>query len=93
MKDAVEKTYGKKGDIIVQMNNNAVDGGIDGIREIDVPAAWKTAEKEKDTPTGNVPDFIRNIQIPMNAQKGDDLPVSCFTGYEDGTMSSRHVGL
>jgi pyruvate-ferredoxin/flavodoxin oxidoreductase len=86
MKDAVEKTYGKKGDIIVQMNNNAVDGGIDGIREIDVPAAWETAEKETDTPTGNVPDFIRNIQIPINAQKGDDLPVSCFTGYEDGTM-------
>ncbi len=85
LKDAIKKTYGKKGDKIVAMNCEAVDKALDALVKIDVPAAWKDAkddvQEEKD-----VPAFIKNIVEPVNAQRGNKLPVSTFTGIEDGTF-------
>ena len=85
MKDAIKKTYGRKGEEIVRMNNAAIDAGDEVIR-VDIPAEWKNIEvkpKEVDT---SVPEFIREIVFPINSQKGDDLPVSAFLGREDGTF-------
>ena len=89
MKDAVVKSYGKKGQKIVDMNHNAIDAGADALVEVAVPEAWKTASDEQTT-LENIaaPAFIENILRPVNAQKGDDLPVSAFAGREDGTFDN-----
>ena len=86
MKAAIEKTYKKKGEKVVKMNKDAVDGGIKGVRKIEIPKSWKTAVPEEKKKEEGLPYFIENILRPINAQKGDDLPVSTFLGYEDGTM-------
>ncbi len=86
MKDAIKKTYGKKGEKIVEMNYAAVDAGMDALVKIDVPASWKDAVEVKDVVEAQEPDFIKNILRPMNALEGDKLPVSAFTDYEDGTF-------
>ena len=84
-KEAVKKTYGKKGEKIVAMNNIAVDKGVEAAVKVEVPAGWATAAEAKSTAT-HVPSFIENVLIPMNRQEGDKLPVSTFKGIEDGTF-------
>lgn len=87
MKQAAKKSYGKKGDDIVNMNYAAIDAGVDAVSEYKVPDSWKTAPDiaiEKDP----VPEFVAKIADVMNAQNGDTLPVSAFKGIEDGTFPS-----
>ena len=85
LKDAIKRTYGKKGDKIVAMNCEAVDKALDAIVKIDVPASWRDA-KDDIAEEKVVPAFIKNIVEPVNAQRGNKLPVSTFTGIEDGTF-------
>ncbi len=85
MKDAILKTYGKKGEKIVNMNYLAVDKGIEALRKIDIPADWSDAADEA-AATSDVPEFISKILEPMNRQEGDKLPVSAFVGREDGSF-------
>ena len=85
LKESIVKAYGKKGEAIVNMNYKAVDAGIDSLVKIDVPAAWADAV-DAPKPEVDEPAFIKNILRPMVAQKGNDLPVSTFLGYEDGTF-------
>ena len=85
LKDAVVTSYGKKGQHIVDMNNGAIDKGIEALHKVEVPASWKDAVDEA-VKEDNAPDFIRNVQEPMNRQEGDELPVSAFRGREDGTF-------
>ena len=85
MKKAIEKSYGKKGEDIVKMNYAAVDRGGD-ITKIEVDSSWKSLVDEKHDSINNRPDFIKNVVDVINAQDGDDLPVSAFTGREDGTF-------
>ncbi|HEX2945337.1 MAG TPA: pyruvate:ferredoxin (flavodoxin) oxidoreductase [Clostridia bacterium] len=85
MKDAILKTYGKKGEKVVNMNYLAVDKGIDALKKIDVPADWGKA-KDEAAATRDVPEFISKILDPVNGQSGDKLPVSTFVGMEDGTF-------
>ncbi len=86
LKKAIEDTYGRKGKNIVEMNYKAVDKGIEKLEKIDVPESWKNAKSEKKKEEKDAPAFIKNMLIPMNKQKGDDIPVSAFTGREDGTF-------
>ena len=86
LKEEVVKSYGRKGQKIVDMNNAAIDKGVQSIVKIDIPASWKTAMEAEDTTV--VPEFIKKIVIPMNRQAGDKLPVSAFLGMEDGTFPS-----
>jgi pyruvate-ferredoxin/flavodoxin oxidoreductase len=78
MKTAIKKTYGKKGDKVVQMNYAAVDNAIGALKKIKVPATWARAGQEayieKDEP-----EFVKNVMRPMIAQQGDKLPVSAFS--------------
>ncbi len=83
IKDAIKKTYGKKGDKIVAMNFAAVDKALDALEQINYPAEWANAVDEAAAAV-TVPDFVRDIVNPIMAQKGDELPVSAFT--EDGTF-------
>ena len=87
LKEGIEKTYKKKGQIIVDMNCAAVDKGVTSIRKIEVPAEWADAMDAK-TKYEELPEFIEDMLIPMNCQEGDDLPVSAFTDIEDGTFPS-----
>ena len=87
MKAAVKKTYGLKGEKIVNMNIAAVDAGINAVKQVQVKESWKILSGAAIQPAAeNVPDIIKNILVPINAQKGDLLPVSAFKGMEDGTM-------
>ncbi|WP_460288197.1 pyruvate:ferredoxin (flavodoxin) oxidoreductase [Clostridium sp. CTA-7] len=86
LKDAVVKSYGKKGEKVVNMNNAAIDKGVESVVKIEVPADWKNAADEAKEDRNDIPDFIKNIVEPINAQKGFDLPVSAFDGMEDGTF-------
>jgi len=85
MKEAIKKTYGKKGDKIVNMNYAAVDkGGY--VTKIKIPAEWKNLKVEEASVDIGLPEFIRKVMIPMNSLEGDNLPVSVFLGREDGTF-------
>ena len=85
MKKAIVKSYGRKGEDVVNMNNAAVDrGGV--VEEVVIPAEWKNIEIKAKTDDRDIPDFIKNVVEPINAQQGDDLPVSAFAGREDGTF-------
>ncbi|SNS56422.1 pyruvate-ferredoxin/flavodoxin oxidoreductase [Anaerovirgula multivorans] len=87
LKQAVVKAYGKKGEKIVAMNHKAIDRGVDALVKIDVPESWKgVAEEVAAAVEVEEPAFIKNILRPINAQAGDDLPVSAFVGAEDGTF-------
>jgi len=93
MKDAAKKSYGKKGDKIVQMNYDAIDRGAQDIVEIQIPNSWKNAEDEdlgiqKDGKKADTVKFVNGIQIPVNAQEGNNLPVSAFADYVDGRTPS-----
>ena len=85
LKESIVKAYGKKGEAIVNMNYKAVDAGIDSLVKVDVPASWAEAVEAEKTEVDE-PAFIKDILRPMVAQKGNDLPVSTFLGYEDGTF-------
>ena len=85
MKKAIDKSYGKKGEDIVKMNYAAVDRGGD-ITKVEVDSSWTSLVDEKHDSINNRPDFIKNVVDVINAQDGDDLPVSAFTGREDGTF-------
>jgi pyruvate-ferredoxin/flavodoxin oxidoreductase len=85
LKEAIVKSYGKKGEKVINMNYQAVDRGIEALHKVSVPAAWKDAVDTLEAQT-DVPDFIKNVLIPMNRQEGDKLPVSTFVGVEDGVF-------
>ena len=85
MKDAIAKTYLAKGEKIIAMNQAAVDEGIKGITAIDVPISWKNLPDDAPKPEKAVPDFIKKIVEPANAQLGDMIPVSEFVPYADGS--------
>jgi len=84
MKDAVQKTYGKKGEKVVGMNMAAVDAGINSPVKVQIPVEWSQACDDR-VIDSTLPELVKNIVIPCNRQRGDDLPVSAFIGHEDGT--------
>ncbi len=85
MKAAATKTYFAKGEDVVNKNLAAIDAGSEGLVKVEVPAAWADAQ-DAPAPARNVPEVVTRLLDPINAQKGDDLPVSAFAGYEDGVM-------
>ncbi len=87
MKDAIVKSYGKKGENVVNMNYAAVDRGGE-YTEIHIPAEWAnlTAKFENPNKDRLAPAFVKEVADIVNAQAGDTLPVSAFMPYADGTM-------
>ena len=94
MKDAAQKTYGRKGEDVVKKNWAAIDAGATGVVKVDVPESWKNCEDEgldyKVVTDGrkDVVDFVNNIQTKVSAQEGNSLPVSAFKDYVDGSTPS-----
>ena len=89
MKDAIVKSYGKKGESVVNMNYAAVDRGGE-YTEVSVPADWATIDVKFENPKKDrlAPEFVKKIADIVNSQDGDTLPVSAFEKYCDGTMPS-----
>ncbi len=85
MKKAIVKSYGRKGEKIVNMNHAAVDKGGEVI-EIKVKPEWANLEVEKVKEDENRPEFIRKVADVINRLEGDNVPVSAFTNREDGTF-------
>ena len=87
MKKAIVKSYGKKGEHIVNMNYAAVDRGGE-YTKVEIPAEWKeiTAKFENPNKDRLAPAFVKEIADVVNAQAGDTLPVSAFNEYVDGTI-------
>jgi len=85
LKTSINKAYGKKGEKVVNMNYAAVEQGKNALVKINIPSSWATAVDDNHV-NENEPEFIRNILRPVNAQEGDNLPVSAFNGIEDGTF-------
>ena len=75
LKQAIKKTYGKKGEKVVQMNVDAVDKAVGAMKKIEVPASWATAGQEAYMKEDE-PEFVQEVMRPMLAQQGDKLPVS-----------------
>ena len=87
MKDAALKSYGKKGENVVNMNYAAIDRGGE-YTEVKVPAEWASITAKFTNPNAArlAPAFVKEIADVVNAQCGDTLPVSAFLPYQDGTM-------
>ena len=91
---AIEKSYGKKGGSVVDMNQEAVQKGISELVKVDIPEEWKNAVDDNNANSGlavpftedEKPEFVKNVADVMNRQEGDSLAVSTFAGREDGTF-------
>ena len=94
MKDAAQKTYGRKGEDVVKKNWAAIDEGAKQVVKVEVPESWKNAPDEGlsmvHTETGRpeVVDFVNNIQSRISAQQGNSIPVSDFMKYSNGVTPS-----
>lgn len=83
LKDSIVKSYGKKGQNVVDMNNAAVDKSLEALHKVNVPESWKNLKDDKKTHP-NEPDFIKNMVRPILELKEDVLPVSTYLPYDDG---------
>ncbi|MDD3382935.1 MAG: pyruvate:ferredoxin (flavodoxin) oxidoreductase [Bacilli bacterium] len=88
MKQYAYKSYIKKGQDIVNLNYKAIDKGAKGLKKVKVEKAWSALPIEVKKEDPNRMAFVRKIADPVNAIEGDNLPVSAFNGYEDGTMEN-----
>ncbi|HHV65671.1 MAG TPA: pyruvate:ferredoxin (flavodoxin) oxidoreductase [Peptococcaceae bacterium] len=86
LKNSIEKTYGRKGSKIVEMNIAAVDEGIAKVVKVEIPAEWAKAEENPKTEAKELPDFIQKIHQPITSYEGDELPTSTFLNMEDGRV-------
>ncbi|MBR4359437.1 MAG: pyruvate:ferredoxin (flavodoxin) oxidoreductase [Clostridia bacterium] len=96
MKAYAKKTYGKKGDAVVQKNWDAIDIAISGLKEVPVPEAWATAEKGAEPVKVEASEYFDTLIRPILAQEGDQLPVSAFDprGFvETGTTKYEKRGI
>jgi pyruvate-ferredoxin/flavodoxin oxidoreductase len=86
IKDAIKKTYGKRGDAVVQKNFAAVDSTLEHLYEVQVPDTVSSNRELIPAVPDGAPDFVRNVLGEMIAGRGDELPVSALP--MDGTYPS-----
>jgi pyruvate-ferredoxin/flavodoxin oxidoreductase len=86
MKEAVVKTFSKKGEKIVNMNCAAIDRGLTAAVEVKVPDEWAQLQDEVHTVDKSLPEYVQKVLIPMNRLDGDNIPVSTFKDTADGVM-------
>lgn len=90
MKKLAAKTYAKKGDAIIQMNYKAIDVGADGLVKVTIDPAWANLEvgTKEEAVAYKGTEFVEKVVKPMNAARGNELPVSAFVGHEDGSFEA-----
>ena len=84
IKHAIQKTYGKRGEAVVQQNFEAVDATISELHEVKVPATVTSKVARRPSVPKEAPDFVQNVVAPIVDFRGDDIPVSAFP--VDGTF-------
>jgi pyruvate-ferredoxin/flavodoxin oxidoreductase len=84
MKDAILKSYGRKGEKIVNMNYAAVDAGVKEVKAVPVPEAWASCSNEPLPEKASVSHYVDKILNRVNTAVGDDIPVSDFVPYANG---------
>ena len=88
MKEAAKKSYGKKGDAVVEMNYKAIDAGLDALHKVEVPASWSNPEADASAPALiGLPETVKMVKSllePIALMDGDSLPVSAFKDIADG---------
>jgi pyruvate-ferredoxin/flavodoxin oxidoreductase len=89
IKDAIKKTYGPRGDTVVNMNVQAVERARDGLQELDVPSVTTSQFEMRAPVPENAPEFVKTRTALMIAGRGDELPVSAFE--PDGTFPSSTI--
>ncbi len=93
MKDAVVKTYSKKGQNIVDMNCAAIDSGVASVHKVNVPEKWKNAPEDP-APEKLIgrdefhTNYLNDILVPTNRLAGDNCPVSVFLETANGSLPS-----
>ncbi|NBC83257.1 MAG: pyruvate:ferredoxin (flavodoxin) oxidoreductase [Bacteroidetes bacterium] len=85
MKKAIVKSFGRKGEDIVNMNYKAVERGGE-VEKMEIPSAWAKISLNGQADKRDIPAFVKNVVEPINAQNGDSLPVSAFVDREDGSF-------
>ncbi|MEG1412217.1 MAG: pyruvate:ferredoxin (flavodoxin) oxidoreductase [Acidaminococcaceae bacterium] len=88
LKEAVDHSYGLKGQAVLDMNYGAIDQGAEAATLVVVPEAWQVAPEDKVLASTNTSAFARNVLEPMNRLEGEQLPVSTFAEHVDGTFPS-----
>ena len=87
-RSAAQKSYGKKGQDVVEMNWKAIDAGVDAIHKVDVPASWSNPEADPaPKELAGRPELvkqIRDVMEPIARMDGDSLPVSAFVANANG---------
>ncbi len=92
MKAAAKKSYGKKGDAIVEMNYKAIDAGVDAVHKVEIPSSW--ANPEDDTIPADISGrpgtvkMVKELLNPISLMDGDSLPVSAFKDIADGQFET-----
>ncbi len=86
MKAAARKTYFAKGDEVVARNIAAIEAGASEVVEIPVLESWASLPASPAEDLSSLPEAVRGLLLPINRQKGDDLPVSSFVNYADGCV-------
>ena len=88
MKQAAKKSYGKKGDAIVEMNYKAIDAGVDAVHKVEIPASWSNPQPDpvpaELTGRPETVKMVKELMEPISIMDGDSLPVSAFMGNPDG---------
>jgi len=84
IKGAIKKTYGKKGEQVVQMNYRAVDNTLENLFEVSVPDKVSSSQELRPPVPAEAPEYVQNVLGEIIAGRGDDLPVSAFA--EDGSF-------
>ncbi|MFR4350633.1 MAG: pyruvate:ferredoxin (flavodoxin) oxidoreductase [Roseburia sp.] len=88
MKQAAKKSYGKKGDAVVEMNYKAIDAGVDAVHKVEVPSSWSNPEADPaPKELAGRPEtvkMVKELMNPIGLMDGDSLPVSAFTAHADG---------
>ena len=88
MKAAAKKSYGKKGDAVVEMNYKAIDAGVDAVHKVEIPDSWKNpAADPAKKPYQGLPKTVKMVEElmdPISLMDGDSLPVSAFSENPDG---------
>ncbi|HXG75110.1 MAG TPA: pyruvate:ferredoxin (flavodoxin) oxidoreductase [Gaiellaceae bacterium] len=84
IKEAIARTYAKRGEEVLARNFAAVDAALAGLREVDLAERSPSAPLDNGHVPEHVPDFVRSVTLPLIAGRGDELPVSLLPA--DGTF-------
>ena len=91
IQEYIRKTYGKKGEAVVKINCECAKAGMKYLEKVQIPESWgnlkeESADKTYEFKNDKIKDFVLNIALPISKMEGNNLPVSAFSKYADGSV-------